>query len=135
MAAGMRLGAALVCLPVLAGMAHAQELRDPTQPPSTAASATAASATGQSADGQVLQSILLSKGRRVATISGRVYRAGDRVGRARLVSISPGEVALAEGGRIRVLKLMPESVGKGAHDAGSRPRVRAKTPDRSGEKG
>lgn len=121
----MRRGAAGACLLVVAAAAQAQALRDPTQPAWPVPGATTGSPAAEAPDGLVLQSVVLSQGRRLATISGKVYRLGDRVGAARLVEISPEEVSLREAGKTRVLRLLPASAVK-------RPGGDAVPPTRSG---
>jgi len=132
MVAGMKLATTAMCCTVLAGAAQAQDLGDPMQPSMYAPAGAAGS--GLSGD-QGLQAIILSQGRRLAVINGKVYKVGEQVGEARLLSISAGEVTLRDAGKTRVLKLVPESVGKISNDEGGRPRARTRTPDRSGDKG
>lgn len=86
--------------------AQAQDLADPMRPP---AFALPAGATGEqtSGGGPVLQSTLLSEGRRIAMIDGKPMKVGDRIGRARIISIDPGTVTLREANRTRVLQLYP----------------------------
>lgn len=86
--------------------AQAQALSDPMRPPPFAAPA---GATGEqtSGGGLVLQSTLLSKGRRIAMIDGKPMKVGDRIGSARIISIDPGAVTLREANKTRVLQLYP----------------------------
>ena len=81
----------------------AEELVDPTRPPT---------GFGQfQADvvhtGPVLQSILISQTRRVAIISGKTVKAGDKYGDAQVVAIGENEVVLKTGKSQQVLKLYP----------------------------
>ena len=87
-------------------LARAQVLSDPMRPPAFLAGA----ATGEQAwgGGPVLQSTLLSKGRRIAMIDGKPMKVGDRIGGARILSIDPGAVTLREANKIRVLQLYPD---------------------------
>lgn len=89
------------------GTCLAQALSDPMRPPAFAAPS--ASATGEPASegGSVLQSTLLSNGRRIAMIDGKPMRVGDRIGAARIISIEPGAVTLREANKTRVLQLYP----------------------------
>lgn len=85
--------------------AQAQALSDPMRPPAFAAGA----ATGEQTwgGGLVLQSTLLSRGRRIAMIDGKPMKVGDRIGRARIISIDPRAVTLREANTTRVLQLHP----------------------------
>ena len=96
------LAAALLAGCIATG-AHAQALRDPTQPPSFSEGASAGAPQGP-----ILQSVIVSKGRTLAMIDGKAYREGDNVGGARIVAISGSEVLLRERGGSKVLKLYPD---------------------------
>ena len=97
---------ALVMAPAW-GPCLAQALSDPMQPPAVMAPAGAATGEQTLGGGLVLQSTLLSKGRRIAMIDGKPMKVGDRIGRARIVSIDPGAVTLREANTTRVLQLYP----------------------------
>ncbi len=73
---------------------------DPTRPPTPAEiSAWQAGRTADEPEADLhLQSVLISDTRRVAVINGQRYRAGDRVGPARVVAIEPGQVTLERDG-------------------------------------
>ncbi len=105
----MKLMAASLALLALAAVARAQALNDPMRPPSYAAAADAASGPQE---GMVLQSIVLSSGRKLAVISGRTYRTGDRLGEARIAAISANAVTLRQAGETRVLRLVPEAASR-----------------------
>jgi MSHA biogenesis protein MshK len=87
----------------LAPMAGAQGLSDPTRPPGTLATAGDISAAG----GPVLQTVMLSQGRKVALISGEMVVLGGRYGSARLVKLTESEAVLRDGAETTVLKLFP----------------------------
>jgi len=83
--------------------AAAEDLVDPTRPPT---------GFGQSSFdavpvGPVLQSILISPSRRVAIISGKTLKVGDKFGDAQVVAISENDVVLRTGKGQQVLKLYP----------------------------
>lgn len=82
--------------------ACAENLSDPTRPPS---------GFWQNQDapppGPVLQSVLISPVRRVAVISGKTLRIGDKFGNAQLVKIDENEVELRTGKSSAVLRLYP----------------------------
>ncbi len=88
--------------------ARAENLPDPTRPPSElgAAAASGASAAVPSG-GSLLQSVLISPRHKVAIISGKMVALGGMYGSARVVKISEGEVVLNEGGNLQTLRLFP----------------------------
>lgn len=87
------------------GLVHAQAqgLSDPMRPPAFAAPA--GTVESSSGGAPVLQSTLLSNGRRIAMIDGKPMKVGDRIGAARIVSIDPSTVTLREARKITVLQL------------------------------
>ena len=102
-----------------------QGLRDPTQPPSAAETRRADDPrVSSSSSGPALQSIILSQGRKLALIDGKLYKPGDRMGEATIVAISSGEVVVREHGEIRTLKLYQDiqktAAGPGAPKAPGR---------------
>ena len=56
----------------------------------------------------MLQSVLQSKDRRYAMISGKTYSVGQTVGGAKITAISEGEVTLRDANGKTVLKLYPD---------------------------
>ena len=74
------------------------------RPPAFAAPRRGDSESG-SGGAPVLQSTLLSNGRRIAMIDGKPMKVGDRIGAARIVSIDPSTVTLREARKITVLQL------------------------------
>lgn len=72
------------------------ELIDPTMPSmhGVDAVASAASLDSVSTAGPVLQSVLLSPNRKLAVISGKTYKVGEKVGAATLIKVSVHEVVL-----------------------------------------
>lgn len=87
--------------------AFGQTLRDPTRPPS--ASESGREGELRPSQGPVLQSVIVSRGRKLALIDGRAYTIGDKVGEAKLLAISGSEVVLRESGGNKVLKLTPDA--------------------------
>lgn len=85
-----------------AAPAPTQALGDPMRPPALMG---AASETAGTPGGMVLQSTIMSRGRRIAMIDGKSMNVGDRIGEARIMAINPDSVTLREGGASRVLKL------------------------------
>lgn len=101
-----------ILLIVLAGSltwlpAWAQQLRDPTQPPSLLMQDGAAGTSGET----VLQSVFISPTRRAAIISGQTVKLGEKFNGATLVKITESEVVLRNGGELQTLKLFP-GIGK-----------------------
>lgn len=96
----------LVAVPGLAA-----QVPDPMRPP--LAAQTPATTTASPAL-LVLNSTLISRGRRVATINGRRYALGDAIGDRRLVSIEPTAVVLERNDQRLRLELLPSTVRKPA---------------------
>ncbi|MGV3741842.1 MAG: hypothetical protein ACO1NO_06000 [Burkholderiaceae bacterium] len=94
----------LLAFGVLASVASAENLPDPTRP-------TWAGYADDNAEnaysGPVLQSVLTSSGRKLAIINGQTVKQGDMIGNARVAKIGDAEVVLAEGREMQVLKLFP----------------------------
>ena len=90
---------AMFSLPALAAT---EVLPDPTRPP-TSIDGTASAVSS----GPALQSVLVSRGRTIAIISGRTVKVGDRFGDAIVVKITEGEVLLRSGKQVQTLKLFP----------------------------
>lgn len=99
----------LMCAACMAGSplstVAAENLADPTRPPSTLA--VTGSTTDKTADVPVLQSVLISPYRKVAVINGEALQVGDRLDDARVSRIAEAEVVLVRGGRTQTLKLFP----------------------------
>lgn len=94
----------LAAILAVAGTASAQGLADPTRPPAALAQPGSAAAAG----GPVLQSVMLSPGRKVAMISGQMVPLGGRYGSARLVRLTDSEAELKDGSETIVLSLYPQ---------------------------
>lgn len=88
---------------VVAPVAVASELVDPTRPPAILSHA----AQGADVAGPVLQSVLVAPGRKEATISGQTVKVGHTFGEARVEKITESEVVLRKGKDVQVLKLFP----------------------------
>ena len=88
--------------------ARAENLPDPTRPPSepVAAAASGASAAVPSS-APLLQSVLISPRHKVAIINGETVKLGGMYGSAKVVKISEGGVVLNEGGSLQTLRLFP----------------------------
>ncbi|HEX2566490.1 MAG TPA: MSHA biogenesis protein MshK [Burkholderiales bacterium] len=81
-----------------------QSLADPTRPPNVSG---APGAQGDAeAPSTILQSVLISPGRKLAVINGAVVPLGGKVGEATLTSISESQVVLKFADRIEVVKLL-----------------------------
>jgi MSHA biogenesis protein MshK len=103
---GMGKPGLLLLLAVAVADVSAQVYVDPTRPPPLPG---AQQESGPVAvpPGPVLQSVLTSPLRRMAIISGRTVRLGDRVGDAVVADIRETEVVLRSGRQTQVLKLFP----------------------------
>ena len=87
-------------------LVHAETLADPTRPPAIPA-VMQEGGSSAATTGPVLQSVLVSPGRRVAIISGQTVKVGDKFGDALVVEIAESEVVLRSGKELRRLKLFP----------------------------
>lgn len=85
------------------GACLAQALSDPMQPPAFAVAPSGEPAAASTE--LILQSTLMSKGRRIAMIDGKPMKVGDRIGGAKIVAIDSASVTLRDAETIRVLKL------------------------------
>lgn len=85
----------------------AEVLRDPMRPPSMG-SLTSWRSPAPAYSGPRLQAIHFSSRDRSATINGRRVRVGDRIGTARVASITRSAVVLQDGGVAQTLKLFPD---------------------------
>lgn len=92
---------------MLTSMALAQTSTDPTRPPDSIGAARGEAAATPAA-GPVLQSVLISPGRKMAIISGQTVRLNGKFGDARLVHIGEAEVILRSGKTEQILKLFPD---------------------------
>ena len=96
-----RLVMALALSPALS---LAQGLTDPMQPPQFVAPSSGSSSSEPSS-GPVLQSTLLSEGRRIAMIDGKPMKVGDIIGDARIIAIDPASVTLRDAKTTRVIEM------------------------------
>ena len=101
--------AVIVAVPAMG----AEVLRDPTRPPQTFSprERQAGSASWK------LSAILISPGRKVATINGKAVQVGDRVSGARVVAIMPGAVRLRDNEKEFTVRLQTERIKEPAADA------------------
>lgn len=102
----LRWGAAVCCLLACAFSAvHAEDLTDPTRPPSSIF----VPATGQAArDSRTgLRMVIISKTRRAAIIDGKTVELWGMHGNAKLIEVNEGGVVLQRGHSRQVLALFP----------------------------
>lgn len=105
-----RLLSLLVAGLVFAGdvfIAAAEQLRDPTRPPTGQAAVTKAISTKPRPAQLILQTVLISSDRRHAVISGRVMSIGDTYRGYRLEEIRETEVVMKGAKGPRRLQLYP----------------------------
>lgn len=93
-----------IALSAAMASAFAQQMRDPTRPPSFVAPAGTAAVRESDL---VLQTVLISTERRAAIINGRLLRLGENIAGMQLMSISESEVQLRGRGESRTLHLFP----------------------------
>lgn len=98
---------ACLSLWLLTSLAVAQALPDPTRPPDSI-SAGHGEAAAPPVAGPVLQSVLISSGRKIAIISGQALRLHEKFGDAYLTHIGETEVILRNGKTEQILKLFPD---------------------------
>ena len=98
-------GVLAMLLLAAAGAAFGQSI-DPTRPPTALMPEAALSAPRYT--GPVLQSVLVSQGRKIAMISGKEVRENEYYNGARVVRIRETEVVLRRGKQVQVLKLFPD---------------------------
>ena len=96
----------LICAAVIFPV-HAEDLPDPTRPPSSIAAASGTGGGRETAPSAGLRTIIISDTRRAAIIDGKTVELGDRIGRARLVEVNTGSVVLQRGNTRQVLTLFP----------------------------
>ena len=92
---------------LVAAVAGAQSLPDPTQPPASGAPVRDLDSAGKANPTPILQSIIISPTRRLAIIAGHTLKQGDKYGDAKLVKITETEVVLRGSNGIQTLKLFP----------------------------
>lgn len=99
-------GIAVIMGVIATGPVGAEPLLDPTRPPGAAMSGENGGEIEPA--GPVLQSVMLSSGRKMAVISGQAVRVGEKFGDATLVRVSDQEAVLRAGdGAMQVLKMYP----------------------------
>lgn len=128
---GRALRTVVACSLLCAGTAQAQQLRDPTRPPSFLAPA---GRTGQivTQSGLLLQTVLISPQRRNATVSGRLLHVGDTIAGMRVAEIRESAVVLQGRGERRTLELFPSVEKRKSEAAGEPGPVRGKAHDEAG---
>lgn len=105
--------------------ARAENLPDPTRPPSEFEAPVAGGAAVPSS-GPLLQSVLISPQHKIVIISGKTVSLGGMYGSARVVKISESGVVLNEGGSLQTLRLFPRvektmsQIGETADSAGKK---------------
>jgi MSHA biogenesis protein MshK len=96
----MKLRLRIICALLLAGTVHADGIRDPMRP-AGAAPRVAKPATQPSLK---LEGIIAG-GSRVAIVNGRLVRAGDSIGSARILEVFANGVRYERAGKITTLTL------------------------------
>jgi MSHA biogenesis protein MshK len=85
---------------------HAEDLPDPTRPPSDLITSSGAR-HGRGGASSGLRSIIISDTRRAAIIDGKTVELGGKLGNARLIEVNPGSVVLQRGKIRQVLTMFP----------------------------
>jgi MSHA biogenesis protein MshK len=87
----------------------AETFNDPTRPPMGAESGLTGDAQRSMSSGPVLQSVSISKRRKVATIGGQEVAIGGKFGESTLIRISDSEVTLRNpDGVLETLRMYPQ---------------------------
>lgn len=99
-----------VCLLAMSWWSSVQAdvMSDPTRPPAEFGVAAGGEMEGMTAKGPILQSVLISAGRKSAIIGGQMVRLGGKYGEARVVRITENEVILKTGTLTETLRLFPD---------------------------
>ena len=98
-------GGFLLLMLAAASAGVAESLSDPTRPP--ASLGLVQDGVSAASSGPILQSVLISPGRRVAIISGQTVRLGEKFGEARVVRITESEVLLRSGTGVQTFEAFP----------------------------
>ena len=88
-------------------IAWASDLIDPTRPPASLGIFRGDDGGVDIDSGPILQSVLISPGRRIAIISGHAVQVGEKVGDATVVKIADDEVTMRSGTKMETLKIFP----------------------------
>lgn len=89
----------------------AEELLDPTRPPDSLSAPVITPASGAIAIQPLrLQSIIISKNRRVAIIDGEAVELGENYGDAKLIEVNEGSVILQGAQGRQVMTLFPDVI-------------------------
>ena len=101
-----------ICSLIATVPCYAEELSDPTQPPSGIYSASSEQGAVSekkliSPTNNGLQSIIIAPKRRAAIINGKTVELGEVIGKAKLVEVSESGVVLQDTRSRRVLALFP----------------------------
>lgn len=91
---------ATLLLTLTAQAAVADRLVDPTRPANAKAAV-----SYENADTLRLEAVLRSEGKTVAIVNGKVVRAGDRIGTARIDEVSPNGIRYTRDGRSYTARL------------------------------
>lgn len=104
------IGGLSVCLLLATMRLAAEPLLDPTIPPDFVAGTKAVSSEQGRLPAWKVDSILISKDRRMAVINGQTVRQGDVVSSAKVVSISATAVTLRNNAETFTVKLLPAQI-------------------------
>ena len=112
-AAASRWAVAALCI-LSSVLCHAEDLPDPTRPPSSILWGGSAGSMGIKGEMETetrtagLQSTIVSRTRRAAIIGGKTVELGEMYGDARLIQVNEGSVVLQKGQTLQVLTLFPD---------------------------
>lgn len=103
----------LVTIVFFSQLTVAEGLVDPTLSPFDAPVATGDQGVIEGDIDLVLQSVMLSSGRKVALINGKTFSVGDKVGSARLIAVTDHSATLRNSDKtLKILNMHPDVVKK-----------------------
>lgn len=97
-------GLLLLALNVVTPLILAEGMTDPTRPPEAFGLVRDATVAAVAAAPK-LQSVLISRGRKIALINGQAFKLGDQFEEMEIVRISEREVVLRKGKELQTLKI------------------------------
>ena len=101
----------------MSALCYAEELPDPTRPPTSLFAPVAAGGAEAAPAPAGLQSIIISRTRRAAIIDGETVELGGKHGDAKLIEVNEGHVVLRGAQGRQVLTLFPDVKITGRREA------------------
>jgi len=102
----------LIASTMVLGIAHAEDMPDPTMPANYSSRAVSVQELPQQMIDWKVHAIRTSPTGRNAVVNGRLVRVGDAIDSATIIDITPDTVVLTYDRKEMVLKLMPADIKK-----------------------